>query len=198
MIAGFLKLNEGDIFLNGNSIAGMKPHQICKFGMVRTFQITQPFAGLTTLQNIMVGAYAHTNDRMQAQQKAEQVADIIGMTSLLGLGADSLTVAGRKRLELARALATNPKLLLLDEVMAGLNPTEIDEIVAVIKGIRDTGVTIFLIEHVMKAVMNLSDRSYVLNDGKLIATGTPAEIAANPVVIEAYLGHGAASEMAGE
>ena len=198
MIAGFLKLNEGDIFLNGNSIAGMKPHQICKFGMVRTFQITQPFAGLTTLQNIMVGAYAHTNDRVQAQQKAEQVADIIGMTSLLGLGADSLTVAGRKRLELARALATNPKLLLLDEVMAGLNPTEIDEIVAVIKGIRDTGVTIFLIEHVMKAVMNLSDRSYVLNDGKLIATGTPAEIAANPVVIEAYLGHGAASEMAGE
>jgi branched-chain amino acid transport system ATP-binding protein len=99
---------------------------------------------------------------------------------------------------LARALATNPKLLLLDEVMAGLNPTEIDEIVAVIKGIRDTGVTIFLIEHVMKAVMNLSDRSYVLNDGKLIATGKPAEIAANPVVIEAYLGHGAASEMAGE
>ncbi len=198
MIAGFLKLNEGDIFLNGNSIAGMKPYQICKFGMVRTFQITQPFAGLTTLQNIMVGAYAHTNDRMQAQQKAEQVADIIGMTSLLGLGADSLTVAGRKRLELARALATNPKLLLLDEVMAGLNPTEIDEIVAVIKGIRDTGVTIFLIEHVMNVVMNLSDRSYVLNDGKLIATGTPAEIAANPVVIEAYLGHGAASEMAGE
>ena len=195
MVAGFLTLNEGEIFLNDMPIAGKKPHQICKLGMVRTFQITQPFAGLTTLQNIMVGAYSHTDDPLKAQQKAEEVAEIVGMTSLLASGADSLTVAGRKRLELARALATNPKLLLLDEVMAGLNPTEIDEIVSVIKGIRDTGVTIFLIEHVMKAVMNLSDRSYVLNDGKLIATGTPAEIAENPLVIEAYLGHGAAGEM---
>jgi branched-chain amino acid transport system ATP-binding protein len=195
MVAGFLSLNEGEIFLNNAPIAGMKPHQICKLGMVRTFQITQPFAGLTTLQNIMVGAYSHTDSPAEAQQKAEEVAEIVGMSALLASGADSLTVAGRKRLELARALATNPKLLLLDEVMAGLNPAEIDEIVAVIKGIRDTGVTIFLIEHVMKAVMNLSDRSYVLNDGKLIATGTPAEIAENPLVIEAYLGHGAADEM---
>jgi branched-chain amino acid transport system ATP-binding protein len=117
---------------------------------------------------------------------------------LLDQGADGLTVAGRKRLELARALATNPKLLLLDEVMAGLNPTEIDEIVHVIKGIRDTGVTIFLIEHVMKAVMNLSDRTYVLNDGQLIASGTPKSVAADPMVIEAYLGHGAATTMAGQ
>lgn len=195
MVAGFLKLNEGEIYFNDAPITGMKPHQICKLGMVRTFQITQPFAGLSTLQNIMVGAYTNTDNRLLAQQKAEEVADIVGMSSLLGLGADNLTVAGRKRLELARALATNPKLLLLDEVMAGLNPTEIDEIVTVIKGIRDTGVTIFLIEHVMKAVMNLSDRTYVLNDGKLIATGTPSSIAENPLVIEAYLGHGAADEM---
>ena len=198
MVAGFLKPDEGSVFFNNDSIGGMKPHQICSLGMVRTFQITQPFAGLTTLQNIMVGAYSHTKDTHLARQKAEEVAETVGMSALLDQGADGLTVAGRKRLELARALATNPKLLLLDEVMAGLNPTEIDEIVHVIKGIRDTGVTIFLIEHVMKAVMNLSDRTYVLNDGQLIASGTPKSVAADPMVIEAYLGHGAATTMAGQ
>ncbi|MGC6484446.1 MAG: ATP-binding cassette domain-containing protein, partial [Candidatus Puniceispirillales bacterium] len=158
---------------------------------------TQPFAGLSTLENIMVGAYTDQHDTAAARKRAEEVAETVGMTSMLGQTADGLTVASRKRLELARALATNPKLLLLDEVMAGLNPTEIDDIVHVIKGIRDTGVTIFLIEHVMKAVMNLSDRTYVLNDGKLIATGTPQSVAADPTVIEAYLGHGAAKAMAG-
>ena len=197
MIAGFLKSDGGEVKLNGTSILGMKPHMICQMGMVRTFQITQPFAGLTTRQNIMVGAYSKTSSQPDAERKAEEVAEIVGMTALLDRNADNLTVAGRKRLELARALATGPSLLLLDEVMAGLNPTEIDEIVAVIKGIRDTGVIIFLIEHVMKAVMNLSDRTYVLNDGKLIAAGTPASVAADPQVIEAYLGHGAAETMAG-
>lgn len=194
-IAGFLKPDEGKVILNGNSITSMKPHKICQLGMVRTFQITQPFATLNTLENIMVGAYSKTSDKTLAQTNAERVAEIVGMTSLLYQTADGLTVAARKRLELARALATNPQLLLLDEVMAGLNPTEIDEIVTVIKGIRDTGVTIFLIEHVMKAVVNLSDRTYVLNDGKLIAHGTPNAIASDETVIEAYLGHGAAEAM---
>lgn len=195
MISGFLSVDNGSVMLNGENITGMKPHRICDKGMVRTFQITQPFASLTTLENIMVGAYKNTSIQDQAKQKAREVAELVGMTHLLDTEADSLTVAGRKRLELARALATEPKLLLLDEVMAGLNPSEIDEIVSIIKTIRDTGVTIFLIEHVMKAVVNLSDYSYVLNDGVLISHGTPNQIANDPLVIEAYLGQGAAKAM---
>ena len=180
---------------DGNDITGQQPHRICDSGMVRTFQITQPFAKLSTLENIMVGAYCRTGNRRQAEAEARIVAKQVGMEDLLNKDADSLTVSGCKRLELARALATKPRLLLLDEVMAGLNPTEIDETVEVIKGIRSSGVTIFLIEHVMKAVVNLSDYSYVLNDGVLIAQGTPTEIANDKAVIEAYLGHGAAELM---
>jgi ABC-type branched-subunit amino acid transport system ATPase component len=198
MVAGFLTPNSGTVVFEGKDITGLKPHKICNLGMVRTFQVTQPFAKLTTLENIMVGAYCRTHNRSKAKRKAEEVAAQVGMTALLEQEAISLTVAGRKRLELARALATEPRLLLLDEVMAGLNPTEIDEIVAVIRKIRDSGVTILLIEHVMKAVMNLSDYAYVLNDGIRIAAGTPTEIANDPNVIEAYLGQGAADIMQNE
>lgn len=198
MIAGFLAPNGGSVTFEGTDITGLKPHRICHLGMVRTFQVTQPFAKLTTLENIMVGAYCRTASRSKAEENARAVAEQVGMTALLDQEAISLTVSGRKRLELARALATKPRLLLLDEVMAGLNPTEIDDIVTVIKKIRNSGVTIFLIEHVMKAVMNLSDYAYVLNDGVRIAAGTPTEIANDPHVIEAYLGQGAADIMQGE
>jgi len=191
-IAGFHAPDAGRVAFEGKDITGLAPHRICAAGMVRTFQITQPFAKISVRENIMVGAYFRTADRKLAEREAETVAGMVGMTGQLDqMGAD-LTVAGRKRLELARALATGPRLLLLDEVMAGLNPTEITEIVQVIREIRDSGVTILLIEHVMQAVTSLAERVYVLNQGRMIAEGTPAAIADNPEVIEAYLGHGAA------
>ncbi len=191
-IAGFHRPDTGTVSFEGKPITGLAPHRICTAGMVRTFQITQPFAGISVRENIMVGAYLHTADRRAAAREAEAVAALVGMGDQLDQRGADLTVAGRKRLELARALATGPRLLLLDEVMAGLNPTEIVEIVGVIRNIRASGVTILLIEHVMQAVTSLAERVYVLNQGRMIAEGTPAAIADNALVIEAYLGHGAA------
>jgi branched-chain amino acid transport system ATP-binding protein len=191
-IAGFHAPDAGRVAFEGKDITGLAPHRICAAGMVRTFQITQPFAKISVRENIMVGAYFRTADRKLAEREAEAVASMVDMAGQLDqMGAD-LTVAGRKRLELARALATGPRLLLLDEVMAGLNPTEITEIVQVIRAIRESGITILLIEHVMQAVTSLAERVYVLNQGRMIAEGTPTAIADNPEVIEAYLGHGAA------
>jgi branched-chain amino acid transport system ATP-binding protein len=191
-IAGFHRPDGGRIAFEGNDITGLPPHKICAAGMVRTFQITQPFAKITVRENIMVGAYLATADRRAAAAKAEAIAAQVGMADQLDQRGADLTVAARKRLELARALATGPRLLLLDEVMAGLNPTEIVEIIQIIKAIRASGVTILLIEHVMQAVTSLAERLYVLNQGRMIAEGTPASIAENPTVVEAYLGHGAA------
>ena len=195
-IAGFMPVNSGRVEFMGEDITGLPVHQIARRGMVRTFQITQPFAKLTVHENIAVGAYQRFKHRDEAWAHARAVAEQVGMGHMLDQPAADLTVAGRKRLELARTLATGPKLLLLDEVMAGLNPSEIVEIIDIIRKIRDSGVTVLLIEHVMHAVMSLSDDIYVLSYGKIIAHGSPQEVVANTAVIEAYLGRGAAQQMA--
>jgi len=197
VVSGFERPDAGVVTFAGQDITGLRPFAIARLGLVRTFQVVQPFANLTVRENIAVGAHTRTRARAEALHRAETVAKQVGMERQLEQPAGALTVAGRKRLELARALATEPTILLLDEVMAGLNHTEVAEIVETVRAIRDAGVTIFLIEHVMQAVVSLSDRSYVLNNGAVIAKGTPQEIAADPVVIEAYLGRGAAERMAG-
>ena len=191
IISGFLKPDSGSVRFDGRAITGLAPHRICRLGLVRTFQIVQPFAGLSVRENIAVGIHLQEAARGRALERAGEIARRVGMEVMLDKPAQGLTISGRKRLELARALATRPKLLLLDEVMAGLTPTEINEIVGVIRAIRDSGVTVLLIEHVMQAVMSLSDDVYVLNQGRVIAHGAPREIAANREVIEAYLGRGA-------
>ncbi|MEO7941231.1 MAG: ABC transporter ATP-binding protein, partial [Burkholderiaceae bacterium] len=165
-IAGFHTISAGQVQFMGQDITGWPVHRIACAGMVRTFQVTQPFAKLTVHENIAVGAYQKFPDRNQAWEHARTVARQVGMEAMLEQPASGLTVAGRKRLELARTLATSPKLLLLDEVMAGLNPTEILEIITIIRAIRDSGVTVLLIEHVMHAVMSLSDYIHVLSYGK--------------------------------
>lgn len=197
-IAGFQSINAGRVTFQGQDITGGAVHDIARSGMVRTFQITQPFAKLTVHENIAVGAYQKFHDRSQAWEHARRVAEQVGMGAQLDQPAADLTVAGRKRLELARTLATNPKLLLLDEVMAGLNPSEIVEIIDIIRKIRASGVTVLLIEHVMQAVMSLSEHIYVLSYGKIIADGAPHEVVNNPAVIEAYLGRGAADSAKAE
>jgi branched-chain amino acid transport system ATP-binding protein len=196
-MTGFHKPDSGSVTFDGADITGLMPHVIARRGLVRTFQIVQPFGALSVRENIAVGAHLREPDRKTALARAGEIATRLGMGSMLDQAAATLTVAGRKRLEVARALATSPKLILLDEVMAGLNPTEIDEIVPIIRAVRDAGTTVLLIEHVMRAVMRLSERVYVLNQGRMIAEGTPQEVAARPEVVEAYLGHGAAQRIAG-
>lgn len=193
LIAGFLKPSGGRVFFDGADITGEPAHQRARRGMARTFQLVQPFAGLTVHENIAVGSHLRWRARRDALMAAENVAREVGLYNLLGRSAAALTIAERKRLELARALATQPRLMLLDEVLAGLNPSEIRDIIPVIRSICDRGVSILMTEHVMQAVMSLSQHVFVLAQGRVIAQGPPVAVVADPLVVEAYLGRGAAA-----
>jgi branched-chain amino acid transport system ATP-binding protein len=195
LMSGFLLPDSGQVTFDGRVITGQAPHVNAHLGMTRTFQIVQPFAAQTVRENIAVGAHLHVKHRATALAQAEAVAQQVGLFSQLDKPASDLTVAGRKRLELARALATKPRLLLLDEVLAGLNPQEIAEMIPVVRGIAQSGVTVLMIEHVMQAVMNLAEHVWVLAQGQLIAEGSPGEVTANVKVVEAYLGHGTAARL---
>ena len=195
LMSGFLAPEAGRVEFAGQDITNRAPDANARLGMARTFQIVQPFAAQTVRENIAVGAHLHEPRRAAALAAADVVAARVGLTAQLDKPAADLTVAGRKRLELARALATKPKLLLLDEVLAGLNPQEISEMIPVVRGIAQSGVTVLMIEHVMQAVMNLAEHVWVLAQGQLIAEGSPADITSSDVVIEAYLGHGTAARL---
>jgi branched-chain amino acid transport system ATP-binding protein len=197
IITGFLDPSDGRVLYRDDDITRQPPHLLPRRGIARTFQIAQPFAGLTVRENIAVGAHLHHAARTKALAAAEAIAQEVSLAPMLDQSAANLTVAGRKRLELARALAIEPKLLLLDEVLAGLNPSEVRDMVPVIKAIRARGITIVMIEHVMQAVMSLAEQVFVLAEGRIIAMGPPDAIAADARVIEAYLGHGAAERMRG-
>uniref|UniRef100_I2Q4U1 ABC-type branched-chain amino acid transport system, ATPase component n=1 Tax=Desulfovibrio sp. U5L TaxID=596152 RepID=I2Q4U1_9BACT len=188
LVAGVYAPSEGSIRFKGKEIHGQKPWDLCRLGLARTFQIVKPFAGKTVLYNIMVGAFLHTNSTAKAREKAEEVMATLALDHLRDRLAGNLTIADRKRLEIGKALATDPELLLLDEVMAGLRPTEVDDMIGIIKGLRDRGVTVFVIEHIMRAVMALSDRVAVIHFGQKIAEGSPQDVTHDENVIKAYLG----------
>lgn len=184
----FFPVTSGDILFKGQSIIGLKTHQVCHLGIGRTFQVAKPLARMTVLENVTASTFSRVNTVKQAKDEALSVLEFCNLADQSNKLAKSLSIAGRKRLEIARALATKPELLLLDETAAGLNPAELDETIDLIKKIRKNRISILIVEHIMKVIMTISDRICAVNFGQTIAEGTPLEVVNNPAVIEAYLG----------
>jgi branched-chain amino acid transport system ATP-binding protein len=197
LISGSLRTTAGEIKYKSQRISGLKPHQICKLGIARTFQSVQLFGNMTVLDNVFLGSICGTatsQSTVDAKRKAMVLLEFVGLSAKKSELAKNLPIAEQKRLEVARALATKPELLLLDEVMAGLNPTEVMGSINLIKEINQQGITILMVEHVMRAIMSISDRIIVLHHGEKIADGTPKEVSTNKEVIEVYLGKDAYAE----
>jgi branched-chain amino acid transport system ATP-binding protein len=188
VISGFYQTKTGHVLFDGADITRLKPEAICSLGLCRTFQITKPFSNITVMKNVMIGALARERSLKQAEKKAHEVLEFVGLYDRRNLLGRNLTIADRKRLEIARGLATSPKLFLLDEVMAGLNPSELQEMLKIIRHLAESRIVLFVIEHIMAVIMKLSHRVIVLNHGEMIAEGEPAAVASNPEVIKAYLG----------
>jgi branched-chain amino acid transport system ATP-binding protein len=188
LVSGYLRPTHGTVSLFGEDVTGLEPFALARRGLTRTFQIVRPFPRLTVLENVMVGALLHERSVTPAEHDARRVLSLLGMEALAGLPASALTLASRKRLEIARALALRPRLLLLDEVVSGLTPSEVAAAIEIIHGIRKSGVTIVIVEHILRVILGLCDRVVVLDHGTKLAEGTPAEVAADPQVVAAYLG----------
>lgn len=188
LISGYYAPTRGHIFFKGNDISGQPPYNLAALGIGRTFQVVKPFPGLTVLENVIIASFARYPKRAQAEKHAWKILEFTGLADRAHISAASLTLAGRKRLEISKALSLEPTLLLLDEVVAGLNPTEADQTIELILKLRDKGITILIVEHIMRVIMNISDRVVVINFGRKIAAGEPAVVAKDPVVVQAYFG----------
>jgi branched-chain amino acid transport system ATP-binding protein len=188
VVNGFYKPSRGDVFFKDDRISGHQPHQICQRGIARTFQVVKPLQRMSVLDNVIASAFLRARDKKQAEEVAHNILHFVALDDDRDVISKGLPLGKRKRLEIARALATQPELLLLDESFAGLNPSELDESIGIIRKIREKGITIMIIEHHMKVIMSISDRIVVLNYGEKIAEGTPQEIRNNALVVEAYLG----------